>query len=59
VFFRKVTLNALAQLPREVGGSPALEASQGRGDVALRDGVMGTGGVGWGWALGSWRSFQP
>jgi len=30
---------ALAQLPREVLGSPSLEGSQNRGDAALRDAV--------------------
>lgn len=45
-------LNALARLPKELGGgSPSLEVSQERGDVTLRDVVMGWGG-GWGWALG-------
>jgi len=31
----------VAQLPREVGGSPQLEAFKNRGDVALRDMVSG------------------
>ena len=35
----------MAQLPREVVGSPSLEVLQNHGDVALRDVVRGT--VGW------------
>ena len=38
--------DAVAQLPREVVGSPSLEVFQNRGDVALRDVVSGHGGVG-------------
>jgi len=37
----------LAQLPREVVGSPSLELSMECGDVALRNVVVGHGGVGW------------
>ena len=40
-----------------VGMSLPLEVFQHRGDVALRDAVSGHGGVGWGWAWGSERSF--
>ena len=47
----------MAQLPREVVGSPSMEVFQNRGDVALRDVGSGHGGVGWGWTWGSWRSF--
>ena len=43
--FRK-SGDAVAQLPREVGGSPSLELFQNRGDVALRDVVSGQSGVG-------------
>ena len=49
--------DAVAQLPREVVGSPSLEVFQNRGDVALRDVGSGHGGVGWGWTWGSQRSF--
>ena len=49
----------MAQLPREVVGSPSLEVFQNRGDVALRD--VGSGTVGWaGVGLGDLRGlFQP
>jgi len=47
---------AVAQLPREVVGSPSTEVFQNRGDVALRDVGSGHGGVG----LGDLRGlFQP
>jgi len=36
----------VAQLPREVVGSPSLEAFQNHGDVALRDVGSGHGGSG-------------
>jgi len=49
----------VAQLPREVVGSPSLEVFQNRGDVALRDVGSGHGGVSWGWTLGSQRAFPP
>ena len=42
--------DAVAQLPREVGGSPSLEVLRNSRDVARRDVVSGHGGVGWGWA---------
>ena len=48
---------AVAQLPREVVGSPSLEVFQNRGDVALRDAGSGNGGVGWGWTWWFERSF--
>ena len=38
--------DALAQLPKEVVGSPSLEVFQNHGDVALRDVVSGHGGGG-------------
>ena len=41
--------NAVAQLPREVVGSPSTEVFQNRVDVALRDVGGRHGGVGWGW----------
>ena len=34
----------MAQLPREVVGSPSLEVFQNYGDVALKDTVSGHGG---------------
>ena len=43
----------MAQLHREVGESPSLEAFESCGDEALRAVVSGHGGVGWGW---TWRS---
>ena len=39
----------MAQLPREVVGSPSLEVLQNHGDVALRDMVSGHGGDRSGW----------
>ena len=39
----------MAQLPREVVGSPSLEVFQNHGDVALGDMVSGHDGVGWDW----------
>ena len=39
--------DAVAQLPREVVGSPSLEVLQICGDVALRDIVSGHDGMGW------------
>ena len=40
-------VDAVAQLPREVGQSPFLGVSQNHGDVALRAvGIMGWVGVG-------------
>ena len=39
----------MAQLPREVGGSPSLEVLRNRGDVALKDVGSGSGGVERGW----------
>jgi len=37
----------VAQLPREVVGSPSLEVFRSCGDAALRAVVSGHGGVGW------------
>ena len=42
----------MAQLPREVVGSPSMEAFQNGGDAALRDVGSGHGGVGGGGDLG-------
>ena len=39
----------MAQLPREVVGSPSLEVFKNRGGVALRDVGSGHGGAGWNW----------
>ena len=39
----------MAQLHREVVGSPSLEVFQNHEAVALRDVDSGHGGVGWGW----------
>jgi len=41
----------VAQLPREVVGSPSLEAFKERGDVALRNVASGHGGVGLDWVI--------
>jgi len=49
----------VAQLPREVVGSPSLEVFRNRGDVALRDVGSGHGEVGWGWTWGLRALFQP
>jgi len=43
--------DAVAQLPKEVVGSPSLEVFKERGDVALRDVVSGHGGVGLDWMI--------
>ena len=40
---------AVAQLPREVVGSPTLEVFHNSGEVALKDVVGGHGGAGWDW----------
>ena len=45
-FFLPKSGEALAQLPKEVVGSPSLEVFQNWGDVALGDMV----GMGWAWA---------
>ena len=42
----------MAELPREVGGSPSLGVFQNHGDVALRDVGSGYGGGGLGLDLG-------
>ena len=41
----------MAQLPKEVVGSPSLEVFKERGDVALRDVVSGHGGAGLDWMI--------
>ena len=41
----------MAQLPREVVGSPSLKVFQNCGDVALKDTVCGDGGVGLDWMI--------
>ena len=52
-FFSEGAVLQWHRLPREVVGSPSLEVFQNRGDVALRDVVMGMVGMGWGWTWGS------
>jgi len=47
----------VAQLPREVVGSPSMEVFQNREDVALIDVISGRDGVGGGWMWGPERSF--
>ena len=48
---------AVAQLPMEVVGSLSLGVAQNCEVVTLGDVVSACGGMGWGWAWGSWRSF--
>ena len=43
--------DAVAQLPREVVGSPSLKMFQNCGDAALRDVDSGHGGVGLEWVI--------
>ena len=51
---------AVAQLPREVVGSPSMEGFQNCGDVALRDVVSGHGGGGLAVGSADLRAiFQP
>ena len=52
-FLLQESSDAVAQLPREMVGSPSLEMPQNHEDVALRDTVSGHSGVGWGWTQGS------
>ena len=47
-FFSERSGDAVAQLPREVVGSPSLEVFRNHRDVALRDVVSGHGGGGLG-----------
>lgn len=47
ISFPKECGQVLAQLPRGAVGSPSLELSMECGDVALRNVLVGHGGVGW------------
>ena len=47
-FLLQKSVQAVAQLPREVVESPSLEVFKNCGDVALRDVSSGHGGAGWG-----------
>ena len=51
---KRFSERAVMQQHREGrGGSPFLEVFENHGDVALKDVVMDTVGVGWGWNWGS------
>ena len=50
-FFLQKSGNAVAQLPKEVVGSPSLGVFQKWVDEALRDMGSGYGGVGWDWTV--------
>ena len=56
-FFSQRAVMQWHRLHREMVESLSMQVFKNHADVALSDVVSGHGGVGWGWAWGSWRYF--